>query len=309
MVVNNEQLAQTIARLAARNFEESVDWPVCFNLVRQVVLQRNLPAEQYGPSSRFGGEGWTDDDWVSLAADWVCFIGGLRATRLLGVEREAAHIANAARIAVYHFVLGQGKASPQSDLLAALKEAMPDFRNLLSGATIHDRSPPDERFPMQIGERLPHKRVVSVPEVRDALKVLESLHPDGWTFESLYKCLIEWSALNELGQESIDAHESGGGIVPEKRTTSVDAVSTGREAARALISQLDQSELKILREFLIPNVLNEIVLTQAAESLGMSTSTLHDRASRLQRKLSSIEFEMESLDSDARRAFFDEILK
>ena len=307
----DQEIAETIGRLAQGQFDPALDWPVCYELVRCEVMRRNLPARDYAPSSRFGGTNWTVDDFTEMADEWISLIRGERARRLAGGDRAIAHVANAARRSFYNFALGQARTTPRRDLWAALKEAMPDFISLTSGKPCPDRTVPNVQFPwQQTMERSARQRAVTASEVRAALQILQAQQPIGWSVDGLFDCIASWTGLAGTGEQSLDAIDRGDPSANEHQTEAVDSASIGREAAQALLRELDGDERAILRGFIVPNGLGTVVLEQAAKSLGTSKSTLHDRAVRLKAKLASTEHgEVATMDAAARRAFLDEILR
>lgn len=307
----DQQIAETVGRLAKGQFYAKLDWPVCYELVRREVTRRSLPARDYAPSSRFGGTDWTVDDFTGLAGDWIVFIRGERARRLVGEGRAAAHVANAARRSIYNLALGQARTTPQRDLWAALREALPVYPSLTTGDASPDPAIPASAFPwQQAKERTARQRAVTTPEVRAALRIVQEQRPTGWSVEGLFNCLSSWAGLTGANEQSLDAMGIWEPPTNEARTGAVDSASIGREAARALLRELDEGERTVLRGFVVPNGLGTVGLEQAAASLGMSKSTLHDRAARLKAKLASTEYgKVATMDAAARRAFLDEILR
>ena len=309
----DEQIAACVARLAEDRFDPDADWAVCFAIVQQEVLSRRLYSRDYAPSSRFGGSEWNKDDFSELTADWIIHVRGARASRIARAGRSASHIANSARLSAYHFVLGQLRRSPQSDLRASLVDAVSEFPELLQpgyaedlGAVPVDPFPFIRRDPSQSARH----RSVSTSEVRDALEILSDKYPRGWDLRTLYRVLAEWSGVG--GDFEISLEGSG---LPESAARDTerggpDSELIGRDAARAVLAVLDDQERQILCRYILPNAVGEATLEQAAGELGVSKSTLYDRAKRLVDHLGTLRSEgIFSLDPAAKKAFIGEIMK
>lgn len=308
----DEQISETLQRLARAEFDVTADWPVCYELVRSEILRRRLPAKVFGPSSQFGGSDWTVDDFTELASEWIIFVRGKRAQRLMPQGRSAVHVANGVRVSIRNFVLDQCRQSPQSDLWAALKEIIAEYPTLRTGAPCASPAPPDQPFPWQreTARTSSRQRVVTAPEVRAALAIVQQRQPEGWTFDGLFNYLAAWSGVEKAGEQSLDAMNSFHEPIIKTYLGGAESAVLGRKTARMLLGQLDERERAILRGFIIPNGLGKIGLEEAARTLGMAKSTLDERARRLKTKLASIEFDdVVTRDSEARRAFFSEILE
>ena len=309
MTKGDQQIAASLGRLAQGEFDPELDWPVCYELVRREVRWRKLPARDFAPSSQFGGTDWTMDDFTELAGEWVCLIRGDRAARLLGNERTAAHVANFARRSVYHFVVGKMRASPRQDIWNALRDVLPEFPGLTEGKSAFDWKTPETTFPWRESRQLSaRQRVVTSDEVRAALEVLQSDQPSGWSRENLLQCLVMWTDLPDAEEQSLDELM----VEPKaaRQTSAPDSRLIGREVAQTLLGKLDYDERAVLRGFIIPNGLGRLGLEQAATLLGVSKSTLHDRAGRMRQKLATLEQGgVARLDTAAREAFLDEILR
>lgn len=309
MKLSDRMITESLGRLALGQFDPELDWPVCYELVRREVLRRNLPARDYAPSSQFGGTDWTTDDFTELTGEWVCLIRGDRAVRLLGKGRTSAHVANSARRSAYHFVVGKMRRTARQDVWAALRDVLPEFGGLTVGPSTSDWQVPETPFPWQeTRERSAHQRAITSIEVRAALELIQSQQPSGWSHETLFQCLVMWTALPDSKEHSIDA--SALDLPAANDTAAADSALIGREAARTLLRKLTENEKVVLCGFIIPNGLGYLGLEQAATALGVRKSTLHDRAGRLLQKLASLEQEhVHELDAAARKAFLDEILQ
>ncbi len=309
MKPTNQQVSETVERLARGQFEAAIDWPICFELVRSKNLLRKLPAKDFAPSP-YGGSDWDEDDFTEIAGEWIIFIRGAPASRLTAQGRSAAHVAASVKRSIYHFVLDQRRPTPQRDLWAALKEVLPEYSSLISGEPSDAPPPPGTFFPWQQKRvRSARRRAVTAPEVRAALAIVRQQQPEGWSRKGLFNYLAEWSGVAHAGEKSRDTMDSFPGPIIETPVEQEDSSLLGRTTAQLLLRQLDEGERAILRGFIIPNELGKIGLETAARALGLSKSTLHDRAGRLKRKLSSKEFcGLLPMDAEERQTFLAEIL-
>lgn len=306
----DQQIVELLGRLSLGEFDEIADWSMCFKLVRDVIRHRKLPACDYAPTSRYGGVEWTNEDVIEICGEWIVLIRGDRARGLLGQDQTPEHIANTARLSVFHLLLGQKRPSASQDLWAALKEAWQDFKFLATGCPLDIPKTPSTPFPWHHKDvRSTRRRSITVPEVRDALAIIKEQNPSGWSVRAIFNYLRAWSGLARGGDQSLDAHDCCELMADESKVGQVDSESIGRDAAAALLRNLDDKECTILRDYIIPNGLGSIGLEEAATALGLSKSTLDDRAKRLKKKLASTEFgEVVTMDSAAKSAFLAKIL-
>lgn len=314
MTPSDQKIATLLRNLVDDQFDEVTDWDTCYQLVAQVISRGNFPASQYAPDSRYGGTEWTDDDYFAIAGEWCAEMFNHGARKLLGHGLTDRHVANAAKQSIYQFVVDRVKGSPRRDLWDSLKEALKDFETLTYGEPIYERQIPESSFPWQKEERSNRQRCYSAHEVRDALAVVGSLYPTGWTKLSLFNFLVQWSDAGDGNDTSLDIETEDGGsasknLVDDRSGSKVDSFALGRLDAAGLLAQYSDAECKLLREYVIPNKMGLVVLKDAAKELGIAQSTLSDRAKRLWEQLKAAEFEETAArDSQWKRGFFSEIL-
>jgi len=312
MAQNDQEIADMINRLSKGLLSESEYWTLCRPLIESEVRRRRLPAKLYAPSSS-GGSDWTEGDFDGLAADWVCAIRGAKAARLLHDKENASHVANAARLSIYRFTLGQVKAGPSDDLWNALTDVIGEFPSLISDGPDHEPRSPHEPFPWQTTERSARQRAVSADEVRDAINIIIRLRPHGWSKETLFNALLRWAGLDHQRNLSLNFEGDDGqdmsGSLPDNLAELADSRMIGEEVAKEFLATLAESEIDLLRVFIIPNGLGRMTLSDAAGRLGISTSTLHDRAKRLKDKLNTIQVDgVTELGPKAQEAFLSTLL-
>lgn len=271
-------------------------------MVRSEIIRRKLPPSSYAPSSRYGGTEWTTEDYTELADEWITYVRGNRAKQLVGDNRADKHVADSARKSLYHFTLDNGRPNPKTDLWNALKETFPDYKSLEAGDPLIDPQKPDSLFPRQKETtRRKRQRVISAPEVRDALDVIRALHPSGWTVKKLFEYICEWSGPVVNSGQSVDANDC-------RKDGSADSRTIGRELAQVLLAELDEQEKAVLCDYVIPHGKGEVSLEQAAQKMGMAQSTLYDQAKKLKTKLNSSQHgEISDLDVPTQREFLIEL--
>jgi hypothetical protein len=308
------QVATLMKKLATKQFDEVIDWDTCYQLVAGVIARSNLPASQYAPESRFGGFEWTDDDVLAIAGEWFADMLDHEARLIIGQGRTDRHISNTAKQSIRQFIIDRVEGNPRRDLWESYKKALKDYVALLDGDFIKDRRCPDAHFPRQSESRALRQRYYSVPEVRNALAIIAESFPTGWTKDSLFDCLVEWSGASNDKAVSLDIERESGGtashdLVDEKRSSHPAVFLLGREDALSLLNSFSESERRIIKEYVFPNQLGMITGKVASIRLGIPESTLHDRGSLLWKRIETTEFgDSEAHDPDWRRGIFFEIL-
>lgn len=315
---SDDEIADLMKRLSEGHFDDQSDWELCYQqclqLVVQTIAQHNLPASQYAPQSRFGGNRWADEDFAAIAHEWCAEMIGDEATAVLGCGLTDRHIANLTKQSIRQFVVDQVKASPKRDLYNSFKEALKENMVLLDGEAREELRIPETPFPKQRKELNSRQRSYSVPEVQEALQIIASQFPSGWTKETLFDCLLKWTGVDDCVGHSLDIESDDGGsavssLVDETRTSAPEAFLKGIEAAKAILGKFSNSDCKLIREYLVPNKLGLVILEDAAANLGISKSTLSVRSNRLWEQIKAFEFkEFDARDFEWKRGFFSEIL-